>query len=240
MNPICFDWDGTLFDSIGALYRANVAVMAAFGLPFDEPAYRRHFDPDWRVMYRNLGVPGSRLDEANAVWHEQFDAHGRIDLLPGVAHALEVVSAGGRRLGLVTSGHRSIVEPQLRRTGLDGRFAACIYGDRLPVHKPDPAPLRLALRELGVEHEPEHVIYVGDTPADMTMARRAGTRAVGIASLLGDPDALRQAGAEEVWPSVAAWVDARAGAGFPKPAPHGRRSVGDGAIRGRPTEPHRA
>ncbi|HET7726648.1 MAG TPA: HAD family hydrolase [Candidatus Limnocylindrales bacterium] len=240
MDPICFDWDGTLFDSIGALYRANVAVMAAFGLPFDEPAYRRHFDPDWRVMYRNLGVPGSRLDEANAVWHARFDADAAIGLLPGAAEALETLAAAGHPLGLVTSGHRSIVEPQLRRTGLDGRFAVCVFGDRLPVHKPDPAPLRLALRELGVADAPERAIHVGDTPADMTMARRAGTRAVGVASLLGDPDALRQAGAEEVWPSVAAWVQARAGAGVPRPAPDDRRSVGEGAIRGRPTEPHRA
>jgi len=239
VDPICFDWDGTLFDSIGALYRANVAVMAAFGLPFDEPAYRRHFDPDWRVMYRNLGVPRSRLDEANAVWHARFDAGGEIGLLPGVAEALEALAAGGRPLGLVTTGHRSIVEPQLRRTGLGGRFDVCVFGDRLAVQKPDPAPLRLALRELGLEGDPGGVIYVGDTPADMAMARRAGTRAVGIASLLGDPDALRDAGAEEVWPSVGAWVDARAGAGFPKPAPDDRRLVGDGVIEGRPAGPHR-
>lgn len=240
MDPICFDWDGTLFDSIGALYRANVAVMSAFGLPFDELAYRQHFDPDWRVMYRNLGVPGSRLDEANAVWHARFAADPDLDLLPGVAEALEVLAASGRPLGLVTSGHRSIVEPQVRRAGLHGRFAVCVYGDRLPVHKPDPAPLRLALRELGVDDRPAHVIYVGDTPADMAMARRAGTRAVGIASLLGDPDALRTAGAEDVWPSVAAWVEARCGAGVPQPAPEDRRTIGEGAIRRRPAEPHRA
>ena len=62
---------------------------------------------------------------------------------------------------------------------------------------------------------------------------------VGIASLLGDPDALRAAGAEEVWPSVAAWLAARSGSDARRPARLGRRIAGEGVIRGRPTEPHR-
>jgi phosphoglycolate phosphatase-like HAD superfamily hydrolase len=55
--------------------------------------------------------------------------------------------------------------------------------------------------------EPERVAYVGDAPTDMRMARAVGVRAIGIESVLGDPDELREAGADEVAPSVAAWVD---------------------------------
>lgn len=239
MDAVCFDWDGTLFDSIGALYRANVAVMAALDLPFDEPAYRAQFDPDWRLMYRKLGVPEARLEEANARWHAAFDSDGTIGLLPGIAQALATIAATGRRLGLVTSGHRRVVEPQLARTGLAEAFAVRVFGDTLQVHKPDPAPLRHALRGLGLEDAPERAIYVGDTPADMRMARAAGVRAVGIASLLGDPDALRDAGAEDVDPSVAAWVEARLPAGFAPPGRPERRVVPDGVIDSRATEPHR-
>ena len=68
MEAILFDWDGTLADSLGAIYEANVEVMAALGLPFDRTLYRRHFAPDWRVMYQRLGVPADRLEEANASW----------------------------------------------------------------------------------------------------------------------------------------------------------------------------
>ena len=45
MEALLFDWDGTLADSLGAIYAANVAVMDALGLPFDEGIYRRHFAP---------------------------------------------------------------------------------------------------------------------------------------------------------------------------------------------------
>ena len=69
MQAILFDWDGTLVDSLGAFHHANAAVMASFGLPFDEALYRRNYVPDWRQMYLRLGVPGDRLDEANELWH---------------------------------------------------------------------------------------------------------------------------------------------------------------------------
>jgi phosphoglycolate phosphatase-like HAD superfamily hydrolase len=108
----------------------------------------------------------------------------------------------------VTAGDRFIVEPQLERTGLGALLRVRVFGDDLPVHKPDPAPLRRALDLLGLEAHPDEVAYVGDAPTDMRMARAVGVRAIGIASVVGDPDELRDAGADEVAPTVAAWVDA--------------------------------
>ena len=76
MEAILFDWDGTLVDSLGAFHRANAIVMEAFGLPFDEERYREHYTPDWREMYRRLGVPHDRLDEANGLWETEFGTDG--------------------------------------------------------------------------------------------------------------------------------------------------------------------
>jgi phosphoglycolate phosphatase-like HAD superfamily hydrolase len=107
----------------------------------------------------------------------------------------------------VTAGVRTVVAPQLGRLDLEALLPVTVFGDDLPVHKPDPAPLRRALDALGVAHRPEHAAYVGDVPDDMRMAVAVGARAVGIASILGDPAELVAAGADEVAPSVAAWVD---------------------------------
>ncbi len=98
------------------------------------------------------------------------------------------------------------MEPQLERTGLADLLETRVFGDDLEVHKPDPAPLRKALDLLDLADRPAEVIYVGDAPTDMQMASAVGVRAVGITSVLGDPDELRAAGAAEVAPSVAAWV----------------------------------
>jgi HAD superfamily hydrolase (TIGR01509 family) len=209
MEAILFDWDGTLVDSLGAFHAANSAVMTAFGLPFDVVRYRRSYVPDWREMYQRLGIPGDRLEEANALWETAFAADGDTVLaFAGAEAALERLRNAGATLGIVTAGHREVVEPQLERTGL-GRFLPVrVFGDDLPVHKPDPEPLRRALRLAGHGHRPEHSIYVGDAPTDMQMAVAVGARAIGIESVLGDPDELRAAGAAEVASSVAAWTEA--------------------------------
>jgi HAD superfamily hydrolase (TIGR01549 family) len=206
MKVILFDWDGTLVDSLGAFHRANSAVMAAFGLPFDEVVYRRNYVPDWRLMYLRLGVPGDRLDEANELWHATFGADAAVTAFEGVGEALGRLRDHGYGLGIVTAGHRDVVRPQLVETGLDALLTVRVYGDDLPVHKPDPAPMRLALERFGVR-DPADATYVGDAPTDMRMARGVGAHAVGIESVLGDPDELRDAGADDVAPSVAAWVD---------------------------------
>jgi len=207
MQAILFDWDGTLVDSLGAFHRANASVMASFGLPWDDALYRLHYAPDWRRMYTNLGVPGDRLEEANELWHESFASGADVVAFDGVAVALERLQAAGSRLGVVTAGDRAIVLPQLERTGLADLLPIRVYGDDLPVHKPDPAPLRRALALLGLADRPDEAAYVGDAPTDMQMARAAGVRPVGIASVIGDPDDLRRAGAETVAATVTEWVD---------------------------------
>jgi HAD superfamily hydrolase (TIGR01509 family) len=207
MHAILFDWDGTLVDSLGAFHAANAQVMAAFGLPFDEVIYRRRYVPDWRLMYLRLGVPGDRLDEANELWHANFAIDPNVLPFQGVRQALERLRDSGVTLGIVTAGHREIVLPQLEATGLGELLPVRVFGDELDVQKPDPAPLNLALARVGRPIAPPDAAYVGDAPTDMMMARAVGVRAIGIESVLGDPDELRDAGAEEVAASVAAWVD---------------------------------
>ena len=219
MEAILFDWDGTLVDSLDAFHRANATVMASFGLPFDVVRYRRHYTADWREMYRRLGVPHDRLDEANRLWQESFGDDGdAVIAFPGTLAALVRLRDAGAVLGIVTAGHRAIVEPQLARTGLGVLLPIRVFGDDLAVHKPDPEPLRLALHLAGDGHRPETSVYLGDAPTDMQMAVAVGARAVGIESALGDPAELRSAGALELAASVADWVERRLAARDRDPA----------------------
>ncbi|HKF24817.1 MAG TPA: HAD family hydrolase, partial [Candidatus Acidoferrum sp.] len=95
-------------------------------------------------------------------------------LLPG---ARRVVSRLARRhaLGLVTSGDRDRVHRQLREFRLLQHFAARVCSGDSRLRKPHPAPLRMALRHMKLD--PAETVYVGDSPEDLEMARRAGVRA---------------------------------------------------------------
>lgn len=214
MEAILFDWDGTLADTLGLIYEANVEVMAALGLPFDRTLYRRHFAPDWRVMYERLGVPADRLEEANARWWAALD-QAEAALFPGVREALEGLAAAGHPLGIVTAGRSDRVGAELRRLEIDRLFGAVVYGDDGPAQKPDPAPLRAALAALGHADRATASIYVGDTPDDMRMAVAAGVGAVGIESVLGDAGDLRAAGATETAVTTVDWIQRR----FRQPVP---------------------
>jgi HAD superfamily hydrolase (TIGR01549 family) len=206
MDPIVFDWDGTLADTLGAIYAANVIVMAELGLPFDRERYRAAFAPDWRVMYRRLGVPPARLDDANAGWWAALD-ETETTLFPGIPEALEALAALDHPLGIVTAGRSDRVGAEIHRHGLEGLFRVVVYGDDGALQKPDPEPLRRALSVIDPAADPVRATYVGDTPDDMRMAVAAGVRAVGIESILGDAAELRAAGASETARTTAAWID---------------------------------
>ena len=203
MRTILFDWDGTIVDSIGALYETDAAICRKLGIDFDLDIFRRHFSPNWRLMYANLGIPESREDEAVAVWRETF-RRDRMEPFDGVQTALAELAAAGFVLGLVTGGSRPEIEPQLARVGVNELLTVRVYGDDTPSGKPDPAPLMLALK-MCMSH-PGEAIYVGDALDDMRMAAAAGARGVGIVSMLSTAAELTRAGASESAGSVVEWA----------------------------------
>ena len=95
-------------------------------------------------------------------------------------HLRRLLAQLGRRhdLGLVTSGDRDRVTRQLREFRLTPLFAARVCSGDTQQKKPHPAPLQLALRKMRLA--PEACVYIGDSPEDLQMARRAGVRAIAV------------------------------------------------------------
>src|ERR1700690_436815 len=90
---------------------------------------------------------------------------------PALAGAEILAGVGDER----QPGSRARADPQVRIHEL-------FQGVRLQrgrlEKKPHPAPLELALARL--KAKPEECVYVGDTPEDIRMARRAGVHAIGV------------------------------------------------------------
>jgi len=205
MRAIFFDWDGTIVDSMPAILHTEAAICRHFGLSFDEWIFKRTFSPNWRLMYRSLGVPEDRFPEANRIWATTFHSDAMQPFL-GVEDALARLAAAGYALGIVTSADRAEIEPVLSRLGLDELLRVRVFADDTEEGKPHPRPLQLALELAGVA-QPKDALYVGDALDDMRMASAAGVPGIGIVSMVGTADDLLAAGASESAGSVVEWVD---------------------------------
>lgn len=175
-RAVIFDWDGTLLDSFRADMRAYRAMFGALEIEFSELELARHYSPDWYRVYRAAGIPRTKWSAADRLWGVAYRKENP-RLMPGARAVLAKLSRFFA-LALVTSGDRRRVLRQLRQFGLRRHFPVCICGEDAFPRKPHAAPLRAAMRSMGMAAK--DCIYVGDTPEDIEMARRAGVRSVGV------------------------------------------------------------
>jgi HAD superfamily hydrolase (TIGR01549 family) len=157
------------------------------------------FPGDWKswtgitrrigTAYRAAKLPRARWDDADRAWRAQYAKHSP-QLITGARQVL-VRLGRAHHLGLVTSGDRDRVTRQLRAFRLTQLFAARVCSGDTPEKKPHPAPLRLALRKLRLE--PAACVYVGDSPEDLQMAKRAGVRAIAVLGPFPTENRLRAA-----------------------------------------------
>ncbi len=109
------------------------------------------------------------------------------------------VRGAGCRIAVATTDDRRPTEATLAALGLADLVEAVLCGDDDGPTKPNPAALVGLAGRLGVPIE--RTAMVGDTPADLAMARGAGARAIGVTSGLGGPADLGPL-ADAVLPSV--------------------------------------
>jgi pyrophosphatase PpaX len=209
LQAVLLDWDGTLLDSFEADAAAFLALFRHFGVGWGVRELVQHYSPDWHRVYRAAGLPRERWAEADRVWRRAY-ARQQPALRAGARRLVRALSRR-YRLALVSGGHRNRVCAQVRRFGLAPYFATVVCRDDTRMAKPHPAPLRLALRRLGLS--PLQSVYVGDAPEDVQMARRAGLAALGVLGpfpvgerlAAAQPDALVER-LEEIPPLLERWA----------------------------------
>jgi HAD superfamily hydrolase (TIGR01549 family) len=199
IKGVLFDWDGTLLDSFDADSSAYLAMFREMGIPWGLDELARHYSPNWYNVYRAAKLPRVRWGAANLAWRKQYAEH-KPKLVAGARRVLARVRRH-YRLGLVTSGDRDRVSSQLRYFRLTRLFASRVCADDTLRKKPHPAPLRLALRQLRLD--PGACVYVGDSPHDLEMARRAGVRAIAVLGRFPTEKGLRASRPEFLLDSIA-------------------------------------
>lgn len=178
-NTLLFDWDGTLVDSAQLGLAAFEQSFAALGVAFDREIYRAVYSPNWYAVYEAMGLPKDKWQLADDLWVQHY---GQQTAQP-VAGAQETITGlkqKGYRLGVVSSGSECRVGREIRELGLEHFFETVVCNEQMENKKPHPEGLETAMRSLGCSSEVS--CYVGDSPEDIEMGKRAGMLTVGVRS----------------------------------------------------------
>lgn len=188
ITAVLFDLDGTLIDTDDYLLKRWAKRMGPLQRLFpeqDPTPFLRH----WLILAEGpinwLITQLDRLnldDETRRVnrWLRRIlglKSPQDMTLIPGVADMLAQLQPS-YRLALVTTRGRASTEHFLQTTGIADYFDVVITADDVRRLKPHPEPLLMAAEKLGVE--PEQCVMVGDTTVDISAARSAGARVVGV------------------------------------------------------------
>lgn len=181
MRTVIFDLDGTLADTADDLLAAANAVFAACG--HAAPLTRADAATAMRGGRAMLRLGADRLglrwdeDAVGAAYPMLLDHYAgaiavHTRMFPGAIAAVEALRAQGIATGICTNKPAWLAERLMRDLGVRDLFASLVGGDTLPVRKPDPAPLILALE--GAGGAAARGLMVGDTRTDHDAARNAG------------------------------------------------------------------
>jgi HAD superfamily hydrolase (TIGR01509 family) len=199
-----FDWDGTLNDSAQQAFKAMAAAFAAMGRTLEQEIYEQVYSPNWYAMFEKLCLPKELWAKADDLWLRHYD-YDASRLVPGGRELIELMRWGDT-LGIVTSGNRERVQREIDGFGLMHAFQVVICGEDVVNRKPHPEGLELAMAL--VKKSPECCCYVGDSPEDIEMGRRARVQTVGIRSGYPGSRNLAQAFPELLFDSVEQFMTA--------------------------------
>ncbi|MGW3654580.1 HAD family hydrolase [Streptomyces sp. NPDC005151] len=185
LQAVFLDMDGTLVDTEGFWWEAEVAVFASLGHRLDEA---------WKDVV--VGGPMTRsagylieatgaditLPELTVLLNDRFEE--RIDrgvpLMPGAARLLAELVAHEVPTALVSASHRRIIDRVLDSVG-HHHFSLTVAGDEVSRTKPHPEPYLTAASGFGAA--PERCAVIEDTATGVAAAEAAGCWVVAVPSV---------------------------------------------------------
>ena len=184
IKALIFDFDGIIIDSESPELLAWQEVFAAHGRELDLSVWadlvgrpRNHFD-----LYSYFQ---EQIDPAADLAQLRKERRARVialteqqPVLPGVHDYLRGARDLGLKIGMASSSSANHVRGHLQRLELLQFFHTTKCFEDTESHKPEPAPYRAVLDELGVA--PHEAVAFEDSPNGVTAARAAGVFCVAV------------------------------------------------------------
>jgi phosphoglycolate phosphatase len=177
---LLYDWDNTLVDGWAGITGALNAVFTAFAMPEWSVADTRarvrvSLRESFPVMF------GGEWERARDIFYAALEQQHLQHVRPMLGAADALAAGAAWPQGVVSNKAGRYLRAEVVHLGWSGHFGTVVGAGDAPADKPDPAPILLALDNLGHVADGS-VWYLGDNALDMVTARAAGVTAV----LVGD------------------------------------------------------
>ncbi len=180
IKAVVFDIDGVLLDSFEANLNFFQDLMIKFGY---QPPTREEFPPIFHLNMWDAIKALTRSDseeEIKRIW----DAGASREVvyptellsMPEDAEETIRILSNNYLLGIVTNRIKGSVFEASQLAKLKDYFKATVSYEDTVKHKPDPEPLLLAAKRLGMQ--PEEAVYIGDVGNDVKAGKAAGMKVI--------------------------------------------------------------
>ena len=170
---ILWDFNGTVYDDIGACLRSVNEMLAERGIPtLTEERYREVFDFPVKDYYARIGFDFSRepFEVLAPIWVEAYNRESRTcTIFDGVAQAMAHFRRLGLRQEILSATEEQMLGRQLSVLGLD-RMVDGYFGTGT-IHAGGKADLARAWRRA---YPDARVLLIGDTTHDAHVASAMG------------------------------------------------------------------
>jgi len=175
-----FDMDGTLGDTVFVSVEAIVqTVLQLTGKVYTHKEIISMFGPSEPGILQQL-VPPIQWEESVDIFLDHYEAIHRerqIGVFPGIEEILVLLKEHNIRQAIVTGKSRQSAEISLKYFNLNGYF------DSVETGSIDGSAKKSRIQKVlkSWDFLPEDVLYIGDAPSDVRIAKSAGLRPISVA-----------------------------------------------------------
>ncbi len=177
-NTILFDLDGTLLYTLEDLTDSINYMLAKYDLPTHPIENVRRFVGNGLKMLVIRALPEGEsfkdFDKFFKEFVEYYNSHNRIKTKPydRVIETTAKLAELGINMAIVTNKGQTATN-SLLEDFFAPNITVAIGDNGIHARKPDPEPIEMALKELGIKDK-SSVLYIGDSDVDAKTAENSG------------------------------------------------------------------